>query len=379
MPRPISDSLYILPTTGPGRSGWRRVRLGVDGPDLNERWLQNRIADDPELVLGPCRTFEFIDEDEPWVLWATEMPVTDIGSVDVVLVSSEGRIALVEVKLARNPDIRRKVVAQLLDYAIHLREATLADLKKLPTEGVGARVDPEDVQQSLREGNFLLIIAADAADDRAAKLTRAVLDRNAIHPWDLALVDLALFASVDETKPSTELLCVPHLIGGVLCESRHVVEVKVANSAEHASVVVKLAEPEQTRAEGTAWTRDSFRQALPTKVRNMSFCELALAWLAESDSDSNIAIQYGKGKYPTANFTHKNNPFASVEKNGIWIHGAKQLQLTFGSQLGVKRWSEVRVLFPEQEENKLYFLVRQDDPRLARAVTMLRSWSHTSD
>ncbi|HTE05822.1 MAG TPA: hypothetical protein VK824_06475, partial [Planctomycetota bacterium] len=114
MSRPISDSLHMLPFVGPGRAEWHRVRLGSDGPDWPESWLRDRIAENPELVLGACRAFGFIDTGESWRLWDVELAIPGVGSVDVVLISSDGRVALVEVKLARNPENRRKVVAQLL-------------------------------------------------------------------------------------------------------------------------------------------------------------------------------------------------------------------------------------------------------------------------
>ncbi len=38
------------------------------------------------------------------------------GSIDLLLVDSEGRVLLVETKLSTNRELRRQVVAQLLDY-----------------------------------------------------------------------------------------------------------------------------------------------------------------------------------------------------------------------------------------------------------------------
>jgi hypothetical protein len=42
------------------------------------------------------------------------------GSVDLLLVDAEGRVLLVETKLSMNPELRRQVVAQLLDYGASL-------------------------------------------------------------------------------------------------------------------------------------------------------------------------------------------------------------------------------------------------------------------
>ena len=45
-----------------------------------------------------------------------ELPLS-VGPVDNLLVTPEGNVVMVEVKLWSNPEARRKVVAQALDYA----------------------------------------------------------------------------------------------------------------------------------------------------------------------------------------------------------------------------------------------------------------------
>ena len=45
------------------------------------------------------------------------MPISGTGKADVVIVDASGDITVVECKLAANPEIRRRVVGQLLAYA----------------------------------------------------------------------------------------------------------------------------------------------------------------------------------------------------------------------------------------------------------------------
>ena len=47
----------------------------------------------------------------------TSLPV---GAIDLLLVDAEGRVIILETKLSRNPELRRQVVAQLLDYGASL-------------------------------------------------------------------------------------------------------------------------------------------------------------------------------------------------------------------------------------------------------------------
>jgi hypothetical protein len=377
MSSPIGESLHSLPLAGPGRVAWRRVRLGSDGPDRPECWLRDRVAEDPELVLGACRALGFIDATEVWRLWDIELSVPEVGPVDIVLVSSEGRVALVEVKLARNPENRRKVVAQLLDYAVHLREAVVGDLDELPSDHGVPFADSEDVQRHLQDGDFLLVIASDASDDRAARLTRAVLDRNAIHPWDLVLVDLALFVMEGMTEEG-ELLCVPHVIGGVRCESRHVVEVKVSNTARDAAVVVKLAPPEPVGPTRIAWSRETFREHFGPAAVHATFTGLVFDWLADAERSRGNSIRYGSGKSPTALVECGGRPFGSVDRHGIWIYGLESLKSAFGDALGEQRAHEVRAMFPERDEMQQYFQVRATDSKLGAAVELVRNWTRSS-
>jgi len=372
MSRPLADTIHSLPRAGTGRASWSRIRLGDDGWALHESWLQERITEDPELVLGACRAFGFVEADDEWRVWKRELVVPDVGSIDLALISSEGRIALIETKLARNPENRRKVVAQILEYAIHMREARIEDLPELPSDGDGLFVDREDVQRHLLEGDFLLVIAADAGDERASKLTRAMLDRNAIHPWDLALVDLALFAP--DNGAAQELICVPHVIGGVQCESRHVVEVTVSNTAERASVVVQLAEPTQVDHRPTTWTRESFRRAFESQAAQPVFRDLVMAWFTAVEQAEHFTIKYGVAQSPSAGVARRGCTFASADCEGLWFRGPDFFRRAFGDDDGAARWREFRTTFPDLPFGARYIRILASDPRIGQAVTLLRSW-----
>lgn len=74
-----------------------------------EKWLQDLIHDNPELLP--------IEEIEPGfgrpVAVCREL-ATKHGFIDNLLITPEGNIVVVEVKLWRNPEARRAVVAQAL-------------------------------------------------------------------------------------------------------------------------------------------------------------------------------------------------------------------------------------------------------------------------
>ena len=78
----------------------------------DERWLQDLLLHHPNLIPA--------DEVEPVFSGAVavcrELP-TRVGPLDLVYVNEHGLLTLVECKLWRNPEARRHVVGQILDYA----------------------------------------------------------------------------------------------------------------------------------------------------------------------------------------------------------------------------------------------------------------------
>jgi hypothetical protein len=93
-------------------------------------------------------------------------------------------------------------------------------------KGVGGRpfVHEDDVQERLSQGDYLLIIAGDQLEPRAIKLSHALLSRHLVHPWELALVEVAVFER--ETESGKEYLLVPHLPGLLVADRRQVITVE---------------------------------------------------------------------------------------------------------------------------------------------------------
>src|SRR5262245_44307579 len=85
-------------------------RCSAEDLGLKEAWFRDAIFESPELVTGPCRAAGLTDDE--WYPWRKEFH-TDVGPIDVLLLSSQGRVAVVETKLASNPELRRRVLAQV--------------------------------------------------------------------------------------------------------------------------------------------------------------------------------------------------------------------------------------------------------------------------
>jgi hypothetical protein len=204
---------------------------------FKEDWLQKAIAENIELVLGPCREGNFIPQDEEWRYWGHEVAIKEAGgiSIDVLLVSELGRLGIVETKLFHNPEARRVVVVQAIEYAIHLSISYLP--KETPKNSEGQPfAEMDDIREKIQEP--LIIIAGDQLDPRAVKLSSAVLGKNVGNGWDLALVELSIFEHQTDSG-SGRFLLVPHLAGGIAVEQRQVLLVKI----EENRMLVEKQEP----------------------------------------------------------------------------------------------------------------------------------------
>lgn len=114
---------------------WIRGREGRFGGLKEETFaaesdLQELIAEHPELIDG-----EQIRPDDArrWILVEREKGIAETSgagarwSLDHLIVDQDARPTLVEVKLRDNPEIHRKIVGQMLEYAAHASENWTAD------------------------------------------------------------------------------------------------------------------------------------------------------------------------------------------------------------------------------------------------------------
>ncbi len=185
----------------------------------NEDALQELIAKYPDVLAGEQMT---PDEPRRWLLVRREMGIADRAesgdrwSVDHLLIDQDAVPTLVEAKLEDNPEIRRKIVGQLLEYAAHAtRYWTIEQVRRLfeakhGGEELGrARLaefldesEPEEdayekfwarVDTNLRADNIRLLFAVDRLPDELAHVV-AFLNRNMDHVEVLA-VELRQFRS----------------------------------------------------------------------------------------------------------------------------------------------------------------------------------------
>ena len=182
-----------------------RVYLG-DMKGKNEGWLRDTLFDHPQIL-----PIEEIDPTfGPLVPLCTELR-TDAGNIDAVFINERGRLTIVECKLWKNPEARREVVAQTLDYVSALSGWTYAELQAkvaaalrrpgtnpfdLVKSRAGVQLREPDfidaVSHGLREGRFLVLLAGDGIRQGVQSLTELV-NRVATKAFTFGVVEVAIY------------------------------------------------------------------------------------------------------------------------------------------------------------------------------------------
>ena len=257
-PRRMPDRQHSAPVVlaAPGAPARPLKRVPLGGSSVREADVQRLLAAHPNLL--PIEEIE--PAYGPLVTLGTEI-ATESGFLDLLCVSPAGYLTLVEAKLWRNPQARREVAGQIIEYAKDLAKMTYDDLDAAVHKASGAgllelvraapAVASEDEQgdelpvdeatfidrvtRTLRQGTFLLLVVGDGIRERAETLTRHLNDAPGLG-FSLALVELALFRMESEQADGAQadypLLVVPRTVARTREVTRAVVEVRAPQGAD---------------------------------------------------------------------------------------------------------------------------------------------------
>ena len=177
----------------------------ADSGYANEDQLQAMIEEFPNLLPGVspdsfvCREFN-----------------TDSGPIDNVIINStDGSITLVECKLARNPEVRRKIVGQIIDYAASMHKLSFKEFHQRWKDRGGADLTSVEtpkgplslgVQTNLEGARFTLLLAVDEINEPLKDMV-ILVNKKTDATFRVALIELARHSTGD-----TEIL-IPQTFG----------------------------------------------------------------------------------------------------------------------------------------------------------------------
>ena len=195
---------------GSSASVMKRITFAKQSDAYDEAWLQSLVMSHPTVLAA--------DEIEP--AFATLVPVctelpTGSGFIDNLLVTPNGDLAIIECKLWRNPEARREVVAQIIQYAKDLARWSFEELEQAVSRAqrvaesngsgkrrlydfVSSQTSMDEVRfhdavcRNLRRGRFLMLIIGDGIREGIEGMTEFLQQHAGLH-FTLGVVELAVY------------------------------------------------------------------------------------------------------------------------------------------------------------------------------------------
>ena len=248
---------------------------------LSEAQLQAALAEADNLVPGDAST------DEEAMVYCREFP-TASGPIDLVGIGSSGSVTVMECKLARNRQVKREVVGQVLDYAAHLwrtdAESFLDRFTQLIGEDPFARLRSRvaaasdwdesharsEVARRLESGQFRLLIAVDEIDVGLRRIIQYVNTRSARDQIRLVAMQFPLYRSEGAEVVVTETY------GDELAGA-----------------------PLQPTSTGARWTTEQYRDAFHGNAALVTLHDRFVEWAQTAD----VRVVYGRGSIaPSVSF-----------------------------------------------------------------------------
>jgi hypothetical protein len=245
----------------------------------NELWLQEVLRKHPDIL--PTAEIEPIFH--PLIPIGREV-TAGTGSIDNLFISHRGYLVLVETKLWRNPEAKREVVAQAIDYGSSISKWTYADLDKVvrdytrkyadqtygmidwvvhqlgPVEG-GQQFFEETVAKNLKLGRFLTLIVGDEIRLSVIEMCE-YMNKYPHLGTTLALIQLSCYRWLPDSD--WPLLIVPNIVVRTKIIERSIVEVTVKKDGSHQIDVRQEGGPGGTPPPPP--TEDAFWELLKTQA-----------------------------------------------------------------------------------------------------------------
>lgn len=159
---------------------------------MDEEELQKILGASPHLIpvgeLGGGR--------KPILVAVREGGLPGSGSTDLIGVDENGNITVVETKLAKNEEIKRKVIGQILEYAAYLWQKPFDEFSDIFYQKLGSRLidcmekaEKENkewsaeefrdaVEANLKNGAFALFIVVDEINEELRRIIEFLKSKN---------------------------------------------------------------------------------------------------------------------------------------------------------------------------------------------------------
>jgi|GEM_PF-6876318 len=207
-------------------------RVDLESKEIMESTLQEAIANCPNML-----PFTEVDESLGQFTHLCREFQTIKGPIDHLLLGEHGEISIVETKLWKNPEARRQVLGQIIDYSSQLRGVTFIEFEsklkyvrknedslfQIYQKAFGDRYSEEDlidsISDTLKQGSFVLLIVGDGIRTDVEDM-KEFLDNFPGNLSTIGLVELRVYRHNDS------YLFLPMLVQRTVEIGRTVVELK---------------------------------------------------------------------------------------------------------------------------------------------------------
>lgn len=314
---------YTTPLIIKGDQSIRLEKIPLNNNSYNETWIQQICYNNPNTLP--------IDEFEPSfggiIPICQELP-TPSGFCDLIYLNENGFITIGECKLWRNPEARRKVVGQILDYA---KDIARWNYQEFEAACIKARKDGETslyeimqayfpdieehefidkVQNNLRRGRFLLLVIGDGIRENMEDLVDYLQGNNGLN-FALALIEVPAY----KNPLNDELIITPRVLAKTKEIERTIIRIVDQDSAAKQQAA-KIDSRGQTISEKDFYERLAASRGHQIAEQLEDFVDALV-------SEYNLMPKPGRGKRRSLNIKSADDTynFASIQETGeVWFY-----------------------------------------------------------
>jgi hypothetical protein len=314
-------------------------RVQLNEKLFQEKWLQDLIHKNPQVLP--------IDEIEsgfaPLISLGREI-FTAVGYIDNLYISPNGYLTIVETKLWRNPEAKREVVGQIIDYAKELSTWTFSKLNESVkvssqllnnnTKGIielikefdlidenQEQIIIDNIERNLKRGRFLLLIVGDGIRESVEDMVDYLSSTPQIQ-FTLGLVELQVYKN---PNAENDLIVIPNLITRTKEITRAIIKIENSNPNNVVTVETDFKE-EKTKSQSfrTTITEDDFFEQLKqnTDSENVEFAKQIL----KTSKEKGFYIDWNQGSFVTKlldpNGSGQKITLFVTDKKGLFYIGA---------------------------------------------------------
>lgn len=284
-----------------GANGTQKLnRISLNNGTFREEWLQSALEETPSIL----PTAEIAPIFAPLICVAREVRLktddNNSGRIDNLYISKHGHLVIVETKLWNNPEARREVIGQILDYAKEVKEwnydklnsvyraypkTTNSVFDALVAAGYQSPESEADfidtVNQNIRSAQFLLMIVGDGIRSSVEKIAEYI-NASPEMQHRLALCELEVYDLGDGRR-----MIVPQLTTKTTIIERGIIRI------ENGNIKINLDTPENDNENTDALpaiTQDDLIKAFTQRNKKVSANQM-LSFLEDLE-DLGLLIKY---------------------------------------------------------------------------------------